>query len=265
MRISKKDLMKRALLALLCFAVALGLSRPLKADGLIGVAFNSPNQFGPSPIISGPDPASTAANPLFGAANIWNNLNIPFGTLDANPAWNNLVDSTGAATGVDFSVAGNVAGLDMNFIPNLNPLRSEGMAWNNDGSGTIPNLSSSIDWSLTGLAPNATFDMCVYGMWANFNRSFNMTIQGSTQNVPTFDATSSTPTADCILFTNLKSDATGTISGVGTGIGAFSNTGEADWAGFQIVQAPVPEPSTLMLLGIGTLSFLGRFRKKPLS
>ena len=33
-----------------------------------------------------------------------------------------VVDSTGAATGVDFSVTGNVAGLDMNFIPNLNPL-----------------------------------------------------------------------------------------------------------------------------------------------
>jgi len=51
----------------------------------------------------------------------------------------------------------------------------------------------------------------------------------------------------------------------GTGIGAFSNTGEADWAGFQIVQVPVPEPSTLMLLGIGTLSFLGRLRKKLLT
>jgi hypothetical protein len=90
-------------------------------------------------------------------------------------------------------VTGNVAGLDMNFIPKLDPLRSEGMAWNNNGSGTIPNLSSSIDWSLTGLAPNATFDMCVYGMWANFNRSFNITIQGTTQNVPTFDATTSSP------------------------------------------------------------------------
>jgi hypothetical protein len=48
---------------------------------------------------------------LFGAANIWNNLNIPFVTQDVNPDWNNLVDSTGAATGADFSVIGIVAGV----------------------------------------------------------------------------------------------------------------------------------------------------------
>ena len=96
MRISKKELTKRALLAFLCFAVVLGFSLPLKADGLISLAFNSPNQFGPSPIISGPDPASTAANPLFGAANIWNNLNIPFGALDANPAWNSCRQHRGS-------------------------------------------------------------------------------------------------------------------------------------------------------------------------
>jgi len=224
-----------------------------------------------APLISGPDPASTAADPLFGTANAWNNLNIPFGVLSTNPIWNNLVNSTGALTNVSFSVTGNVAGVDFNpFIANLDPLRSEFLAWNDTvGSGGLP-LSTTIDWELTGLAPKTTYDMCVYGSQANYDRSFNMTIQGTTLNVPTFDATTSTPTPGCVLITNLLSDGNGMIAGVGTGIGDPSQyTSEADWSGFQLVQVPdaaaVPEPSSVILIGTGTLSLFGTLRKRLVS
>ena len=134
------------------------------------------------------------------------------------------------------------------------------MAWNN--ATNLPGLNTDIDWAITGLAPNATFNMCLFGSQADYNRSFNMTIEGTTLNVPTFDANTSSPIPGCVLFTNLKSDASGKIEGVGTSIGPSANTGEADWSGFQLVQVPVPEPSTLILLGSGVLTLIGRIRRK---
>jgi PEP-CTERM motif len=253
----------------LAASVAVAVVPPLHADPLISLAFNSPNKFGVSPIISGPDAASTAANPLFGAANVWNNVDVPFGGELTNPTWTNLVNSTGASIGVTFQVNGTVSGVDFYpFIPNLNPLRSELMGFNDNGQGQLPDISANITWSLSGLAPNATFDMCVYGSEANYNRSFNMTIGGVTHNVPTFDATKSVPPTSCVLFNNLISNSAGTITGIGTGIGPIDQfTSEGDWSGFQIVEissSPVPEPQSLLLIGTGALALATTLRRRLL-
>jgi len=233
--------------------IVLATAHPLRAD-LVSVAFNFPNQFGASPLVSGPEPAATAANPLFGAANVWNNLTATFGVVNTNPAWTSLTNSTGAATGVDFSITGSVLPVDVYpFVSNPDPLRSEFIAWNSNASASGPQESTLISWTLSGLAANSTFDMCVYGSRADQNRSFNMTIEGTTIDIPTFVSSDSHP-ADCALFANLTSNASGVISGVGTGIGSnIGSANEANWSGFQIVQlsANVPEPpSRLMLLMI---------------
>jgi hypothetical protein len=68
----------------------LASTQSLRADSLISVAFKTPNPFGQSPNISGPESAATSANPLFGAANVWNNLDFTFGGLTTNPAFTNL-------------------------------------------------------------------------------------------------------------------------------------------------------------------------------
>jgi hypothetical protein len=147
------------------------------------------------------------------------------------------------------------------LVANPDPLRSEYLAWNSNSNGT-----TSISWTLSGLAPNFAFDMCVYGSRADFNRSFNMTIEGTTIGIPTYLYSSSQP-ADCTLFSNLTSDASGVISGVGTGIGSnigFAN--EANWSGFQIVQlsASVPEPSGRLMLCMSVLFVGGLTLKKSL-
>jgi hypothetical protein len=240
-----------------------------RADELISLAFNSPNSVGPGPApISGPESTATSANPLFGAANDWNNVNITFGVLTTNPSWSNLVDSTGASTGVNFSITGTVLGVNLfPYFPGQDPLRSEFIAWNSNSSGggaAGAGESTSIDWTLTGLAPNATFDMCVYGSISGTSRSFDMSIGGKTLNIPTF-ASATPQQAGCVLFSSIISNASGDLSGVGTGLGSSAGAAnEANWSGFQLVQVPhnVAEPSGLVLLLAGILAFAGLSMKK---
>jgi sugar lactone lactonase YvrE len=194
-----------------------------------------------TPTFSGPESAATALDPVFGAADVWNPLNIPqFPALDVNPSWSNLLDSTGAQTPVSFSITGAVGGVSLyapaGILPGFvdpDPLRSVYLFFSSN-STTNPGESTTIQWQITGLAPNAAYDMCVYGARADFARSFNMTIGGTTLNVPTLLFNDPSPSS-CVLFRGILSEATGTISGVGTGIGSpvgFQN--EANWSGFQI-------------------------------
>src|SRR5258708_2331693 len=88
------------------FAVIVGLvggSRSCNVEAaepglLLSVAFKTNNRFGNSPHMSGPEAAATLANPLFGVANVWNNLHVEWAPpLTKNPSFSNLVDSAGNA------------------------------------------------------------------------------------------------------------------------------------------------------------------------
>jgi hypothetical protein len=79
--------------------------------------------------------------------------------------------------------------------------------------------------------------MCVYGSRADAARSFDMSIDGVTQNIPTYVSGSSQP-PDCVLFTQIDSGSTGTIAGIGSGVGdSTTAVNEADWSGFQLVES----------------------------
>jgi hypothetical protein len=237
---STKSICSVAVLLLLLVTGAQVLTAQSASNNLlISVAFKTDNPAGNSPPISGPEVAATEANPLFGAADVWNNLQFAF-ALTTNPSFN-LVDSTGAASGVNFSITGTVGAVD--FWPwqsNPDPLRSSTIFWNswvNGGGAFGAGESTSITWTLTGLPPATTFDLCVYGSFTDADRSFDMTIQGITLEIPTFNIANQPP-PNCVLFTNLVSEAHGTISGVATGT-AGDNTmaaNEANWSGFQLVE-----------------------------
>jgi hypothetical protein len=234
--------------------LVLGIAQPGIAqtnDLLISVAFKTDNPQGNSPLISGPEAAATFANPLFGSANVWNNLKFPY-ALTTNPSFKNLVDSTGAATGVKFSITGTVGATD--FWPwesVFDPLRSATLVWNSwtTGLGAFgAGESTSIDWKLTGLPPNTTFDMCFYGTFTDTDRGFDMTVQGTKMSIPTFGTAFNSPSAplprpNCVLFANVVSDARGTIHGVGAGVPGgetLDALNEANWSGFQLVQIERP-------------------------
>jgi hypothetical protein len=221
-------------------AVQSGTAQGAPTNTIISVVFKTDSPFGNSPPVSGPEAAATDANPLFGGANVWNNLQAEF-ALNVNPSWSNLVDSTGAGTGVTLSITGTVGATDFwGFNPVLRtPLQSPLLFWNSwtSGGGAFgPGESTSITWSLTGLRRSTTYDMCIYGSFTDLNRSFDMTIEGTTMSIPSFNNAQS-PQTNCVLFTNITSDGQGTISGVGAGVGdstSFAN--EADWSAFQLVE-----------------------------
>jgi hypothetical protein len=62
------------------------------------------------------------------------------------------------------------------------------MAWNS-WNGTVfggagPDRTA-IEWTISGRKPDAEYDMFVYGAAGDVSRSFDMTIDGRTMNVPT--------------------------------------------------------------------------------
>lgn len=257
---------------------AVAIAPSLYAGTIVSVDFNAPNPFGiASPTFSGVEPAAAALDPLFAAANVWNGLNVPFliTGADVNPSWSGLVDSTGTATGIGFSIQGNVIGWS---FYGTNPsysdaLRNDYLAFNSD-DGTGRGLSKIISWALTGLVPNARYDMCFYGARANFQRGFNMVIGTRTKYIryiPTLMATDPQPSG-CTAFRGVYANASGTISGIGMGIGSnvgFAN--EGDLAGFQIAEvssptpepaSPTPEPDSMLLLSTGLLGVAGIIRRK---
>lgn len=212
---------------------------------LLSVTFSIPNPFGEGPgPMSGPEPAATAALPLFGATNVWNNLPAPFGPLITDPSWANLVDSNGRTTRARFTVEGTV--LPVNLYPWFpvgyigNELRSQFLAWNS-WNGTIPGgagpgASTTIRWTISGLRPLTRYSMFFYGAVADDARSFDIRIQGRRRSVPTYLFGDPMGSGGAYVA-SVWSDWRGRITGRGVGVGEDTTAdNEANWVGFQLVE-----------------------------
>ena len=169
----------------------------------------------------GVDPLASAASAAFASANVWNVLGSS-GFNVQDPAFANLVDSSGNPTGAGFSIIGKISAYGLGNPADA--LLTDYFYWNTPGA-----TSTSIDWSITGLTPSRPHLLFVNGAHGG---AFSMVVDEDANGDLGNDTTQvvSSPLGSGVLF-YVMSDATGTITGRGTAI-----SGEADWAGFQVIE-----------------------------
>jgi hypothetical protein len=208
-----------------------------------------------SDVQSGVELQAATADPAFAAANIWNQLNFVYFGPDQDPSFSGLFDSEGNTTTAGLSITGTVAGYS--FGDPAEPLRTDFMFFNSRA------LSSSIEWHITGLAPNSAYRLFAYGGNGDFLRDCEIAIDTNGNGSLADEvakligsaSTDSTQSKDA-FFASILSDGNGTILGRTAGIGTPADEGdvtyEANWGGFQI--AAVPEPTSIVLAAIGLFS-----------
>jgi hypothetical protein len=196
------------------------------------------------PLFSGIEPKAAALDPAFGAADVWNDLTTGVAGVVTDPSFAGLLDSTGAGTGVTFSITGTLDSYN-GASATASSLTRDYFYWN-----ASLGVSTTLSWSFSGLTPGQSYALVFYGANTDVNRSFGLSIDGigSVGVVPTASGVQPDP-----LYVIVAASAGGLIAGTAAADPAF----EADWAGFQL--ASVPEPSTVLLLA-GGLGYLGAVR-----
>jgi len=220
------------------------------AATIISVNFQPNAPFaGRAPLsFTGVESQAAAACGVWSASNIWNNLSIaPYPALTTNPSFSNLVNSTGAATGVGISFTGTISS-------------ANGAPLDNSGSDALENeyflispapgltISTSVGYTISGLPANTPVALIAYA--PNFTPpsigGYQLTANGTV--TAAFDGSNN------ITQIQVTSDASGAISGWwsnGTG-GIGAPDMEMDFSGFQLAY-----PTSLSQVGTGCDSILG--------
>jgi len=203
---------------------------------------------------SGVEPTAAAASASFNNANAWNPLQVPhWGTVTPAQSFSSLVDADGNPTPVGFSVTGPLSAYNNNY-GNVDSIREDYFLF----GGGVPNVTTTLEWAITGLAPGGAYELYVYGAQVGTaDRSFQMLVDtdgdGSLvgELIQTVDAAGQ-------LFSSITAGPGGEIMGQ-----ALRPTGEGNWGGWQLYEtgAPmIPEPTSLALLGLGALALARRRR-----
>jgi hypothetical protein len=222
-------------------AAALGASaavHPAAAQSLISVDFGE----GQRPLLfEGIEPQAAALDPLFAAADVWNELigSVNFGAATTDPSFGPLVDSTGTTTAVSFAITGTISSFNsVTFFGRPNPDGSLSMRGDYIYFNDPPASNPSIDWRISGLTPGAVYRMVLYGANTNLNRVFTMLVDtdgdGDLTDEVAFEViTLNGATPAPAYLAVVVASASGAIVGRGS-----ATIGEADWAGFQLALAP---------------------------
>jgi hypothetical protein len=217
------------------------------ADLLVSVDWKNGTGISAHGLYSGVEPLAAAANPVFGAANDWNDPLLGYLSPETNPSFSNLLDSQGNVTSVGFQFTGVVdtyTGTD-GSCPNT--LMCDFIYLN----------GGALDWTITGLTPNSVNYMYFYnyGSAAQSYRVFNMALD--TDGNGSLDGNFTVDAVNGVYAAPILASPTGTISGEMQ----CCLSGQASWSGFQIDEQTAPEPASLVLFA-GGMVLLGALRKR---
>ena len=228
----------RALGAALGVVAALGGATAASAV-LISGDFGSGYAGAVQPLFSGVESKAAALDTAFAAANVWNDLTTGDAGVATDLSYSSLLNSTGAVTGIGFSITGTLDSYN-GVSATASSLTRDYFYWN-----ASPSQSSTLSWSFSGLTPGAAYALVFYGANTDVDRSLDLTIDGygTVGSAPTLAGVQPDP----LYVQTVVASSGGVISGTAVPAPGF----EADWAGFQIASATVPEPSTALLLASG--------------
>jgi hypothetical protein len=244
---------KRILLGLV--AVVVLVAQPAMGDTLYNIDFQPSGGFS---VYSGIHPNSAAADAVFNQGSVWNafEVNLP-DTPSLNPSLSSLLDSSGNVTSASFSMTGAIEGY-YDTIGYTDKLLRD-FIYLDPHLGT----STSVSWEFTGVQPGASFKMYIHPFPydTSTDRSFYITVDSNG------DGSLLDETPQYVLNTGVGVLFSGNVSPSGTVLGNWQMAnpanyyGQASWAGVQLDVASVPEPATMLLLGLGLIGLAGVRRR----
>jgi hypothetical protein len=194
------------------------------------------------------------------AGTIWNGISPPDIAFTSAP----LVDSTGAATPVTVSLQAYLEyAANENPADFSHPLLTDFVYQTVLGPNGPPGL-----FSINNLTPGGAYDLYFYGQNGGYaNTATSFTINGDTKiatnpNIPgSFGPDSFIQDVNYVVFTGIVADGAGVISGAFNDVAIANN---AAFNGFQIRQAPIPEPASVAsaIIGGGLLLVGGVYRRR---
>jgi hypothetical protein len=216
---------------------------PAAADTIYRIDFQPNASFvGRAPVdFTGVESQASAADSAFGSdgVNTWNYLTLaPDPTYTANPSFNNLVTSLGAASAVGISFTGSLGSADDVPIDNSG---SDGLE-NDYLVFDAGNASSSLTYTISGLPDSTAVTLYLYAPNFSSPRGYSLSVNGTSVNVLN--------SANAIV--TVDTSASGTIAGTLDNLGH-----EGDFSGLQIdvsSSSAVPEPATWLFCGGGLLA-----------
>lgn len=213
--------------------------------GLVDVAFYSSN-FAHTTM--------SGAAVLGAAGDVWNSFDAGNPNTPTNYGPFALVDTASNATGISLSFNADGGVISGHSGTQPDPNLTNSYLYNN--------TSGPITETLTGLAPNASYNLVLYVASDDALRG-DRSVTGSA-NTSAFAATGNPQSTfingENVVELTVSADSTGALA-IAENDGLTNTSGEVDLNGLQLQSLATPEPGSLLLLCLGAGALLVRKRR----